>query len=76
MPAFLRFKPEAMFGHYLMMVGAIGGRACTAPGVAYSEYENAIGTGQVHMWFARPAAGWTGMRRTVSGYRPDRAETH
>ena len=49
-----------MFGHYLMMVGAIGGHACTAPGVAYSEYENAIGTGQVHMWFARPAAGWTG----------------
>jgi hypothetical protein len=40
-----------MFGHYLMMVGAIGGRACTAPGRAYSEYENAIGTGQVHVWF-------------------------
>ena len=26
MPEFLRFHPEAMFGHYLMMVGAIGGR--------------------------------------------------
>ena len=34
MPEFLRYKPEAMFGHYLMMVGAIGGRDCVAPGVA------------------------------------------
>ena len=59
MPEFLRVRPEAMFGHYLMMVGAIGGRDCVAPGVAYSEYENAIGTGQVHVWFARPADGWT-----------------
>jgi 3,4-dihydroxyphenylacetate 2,3-dioxygenase len=59
MPEFLRHHPEAMFGHYLMMVGAIGGRACTAPGVPYSEYENAIGTGQVHLWFPRPPGGWT-----------------
>jgi aromatic ring-opening dioxygenase catalytic subunit (LigB family) len=59
MPEFLQVRPEAMFGHYLMMVGSIGGRDCVAPGVAYSEYENAIGTGQVHVWFARPAAGWT-----------------
>ena len=36
-----------MFGHYLMMVGAIGGRDCTAPGIPYSEYENAIGTGRI-----------------------------
>ena len=58
MPEFLRFRPEAMFGHYLMMVGAIGGRDCTAPGIPYSEYENAIGTGQIHLWFpARPPAG-------------------
>ena len=54
MPEFLRFHPEAMFGHYLMMVGAIGGRDCTAPGIPYSEYENAIGTGQIHLWFPRP----------------------
>ena len=59
MPEFLRFHPEAMFGHYLMMVGAIGGRDCTAPGVAYSEYENAIGTGQIHLWFPCPPSGWT-----------------
>ena len=48
-----------MFGHYLMMVGAIGGRTCTAPGIPYSEYENSIGTGQVHIWFPRPETGWT-----------------
>ena len=40
MPEFLRYKPEAMFGHYLMMVAAIGGRDCVAPGERYSEYEN------------------------------------
>lgn len=59
MDAFARFKPEAMFGHYLMMVAAIGGRECRAPGVRFSEYENSIGTGQVHVWFERPASGWT-----------------
>jgi aromatic ring-opening dioxygenase catalytic subunit (LigB family) len=59
MPAFLGVKPEAMFGHYLMMVGAIGGRDCIAPGELYSDYENAVGTGQVHIWFSRPDSGWT-----------------
>ena len=48
-----------MFGHYLMMVAAIGGRECVAPGVLYSDYENSIGTGQVHVWFERPEGGWT-----------------
>lgn len=52
--------PEAGFGHYLMMVGAVGGRDCTAAGVQYSDYENATGTGQVHVWFHRPDDGWTG----------------
>jgi 3,4-dihydroxyphenylacetate 2,3-dioxygenase len=60
MPEFLRYKPEAMFGHYLMMVGALGGRECIAPGVRYSDYENSIGTGQIHVWFERPSEGWTG----------------
>ncbi len=59
MPEFLRQRPEGMFAHYLMMVAAIGGRECQAPGVAYSDYENSIGTGQAHVWFERPAAGWT-----------------
>ncbi len=53
-------SPEAGFGHFLMMLGAIGGRDCTAPGELFSDYENATGTGQVHVWFERPAAGWTG----------------
>ncbi len=47
-------RPEGRFAHYLMMVGAIGGRDCTAPGRRYSAYENAIGTGQVHVVFDRP----------------------
>src|SRR5688572_24734816 len=44
-PAMRRFSPEGMFAHYLMMVGALGGAHCTAPGVRYSEYESAAGTG-------------------------------
>jgi 3,4-dihydroxyphenylacetate 2,3-dioxygenase len=60
MPDFLRVRPEAKFAHYLMMIGALGGRAVTAPGRRFSEYENAIGTGQMHLWFGRPAAGWCG----------------
>ena len=53
-------NPEAGFGHYLMMLGAVGGAECTAPGEMFSEYENATGTGQVHVWFPRPDKGWTG----------------
>jgi 3,4-dihydroxyphenylacetate 2,3-dioxygenase len=48
---FRRHSPEGMFGHYLMMVGALGGAGCTAAGVRYSDYESAAGTGQVHLWF-------------------------
>jgi 3,4-dihydroxyphenylacetate 2,3-dioxygenase len=62
MPEFLRFKPEANFGHYLMMAAALGEAEWTAPGRLYSEYENAIGTGQVHIWFDRPAGGWNAGR--------------
>jgi 3,4-dihydroxyphenylacetate 2,3-dioxygenase len=56
---FLAFRPEARFGHYQMMVAALGGKACTAPGRLFSDYENSIGTGQVHVWFDRPQKGWT-----------------
>jgi hypothetical protein len=59
MPAYLKLRPEGRFGHYLMAVAAIGGRDCTAPGRRYSEYENAIGTGQAHVVFERPDGGWT-----------------
>ena len=51
-------QPEGMFGHYLMMVSALGGRDCVAAGRRFSDYENAAGTGQVHVWFDRPARGW------------------
>ena len=33
---FRRHAPEGFFGHYLMMVGALGGAACRAPGEMYS----------------------------------------
>jgi 3,4-dihydroxyphenylacetate 2,3-dioxygenase len=51
MPSYHPFKPEGFFGHYLTMLGAIGGEDCTAKGVQLSNYENALGTGQVHVWF-------------------------
>ena len=59
MPDFLKYKPEARFAHYLMMMGALGEGDVIAPGVLYSEYENSVGTGQVHVWFDRPESGWT-----------------
>jgi len=58
MPEFLEVRPEARFAHYLMMVGALGEEKVTAPARAFSEYENSVGTGQVHLWFDRPAGGW------------------
>ena len=56
---FRAHAPEGFFGHYLMMLGALGGPACGAPGELFSAYEAAAGTGQVHVWFDRPSAGWT-----------------
>jgi 3,4-dihydroxyphenylacetate 2,3-dioxygenase len=64
MPEFYKFKPEARFGHYLMMMGALGEGDCTATGVRYGEYENSVGTGQVHVWFDRPEIGFPRPRRT------------
>jgi 3,4-dihydroxyphenylacetate 2,3-dioxygenase len=46
-----QYKPEGRFGHYLMMVAALGGRECTAVGTPYSDYENSIGTAQIHVNF-------------------------
>ena len=60
MDEYFQHSPEGGFGHYLMMLGAIGGRDCTAPGELFSDYENATGTGQVHVWFDRPDSGWIG----------------
>ena len=60
MDDYMEHAPEGGFGHYLMMLGAIGGRGCTARGQLFSDYENATGTGQVHVWFDKPESGWTG----------------
>jgi 3,4-dihydroxyphenylacetate 2,3-dioxygenase len=60
MDEFMSVRPEGHFAHYQMMVHALGGTSCTAPGRMYSQYENAIGTGQVHVWFDQPRSGWTG----------------
>ncbi|MFJ8471194.1 3,4-dihydroxyphenylacetate 2,3-dioxygenase [Kitasatospora sp. NPDC094011] len=66
MPEFRRYRPEARFSHYLMMIGALGEERCTAPARQYGEYENSIGTGQVLLWFDRPEAGWTGTAASVA----------
>ncbi len=62
MPEFLTVRPEGMFAHYLMMAAALGESDFSAPGVQYGDYENSIGTSQVHVWFDRPDAGWTAPR--------------
>lgn len=64
MPEFYRYKPEAKFMHYLMMIGAVGEELCTARARQYGEYENSIGTGQVHLWFDRPATGFPAPKDT------------
>jgi hypothetical protein len=48
---FRRLPWEALGAHYLQMVGALGGAACAVPGECLSEYENARGTGNIHLWF-------------------------
>src|SRR5664280_793781 len=40
---------EARKGHWYFLVQP-------SPGRMYSQYENSIGTGQVHVWFDRPGA--------------------
>lgn len=44
-------SPEGFFAHYSMLAGVLGGEACRARAIQYGEYENAIGTGQVMLWF-------------------------
>lgn len=47
-----RHKPWEAFGaHYLQMLGALGGAQCRAKGEPLSAYENARGTGNIHIWF-------------------------
>jgi 3,4-dihydroxyphenylacetate 2,3-dioxygenase len=58
MDDYYQYRPEGRFAHYLMMVGALGGRDCQAMGEQYSDYENSVGTSQVHVWFDKPDSGW------------------
>ena len=51
LPEFRRFSPEGFFGHYLTMLGTIGGPSCKAKGTQFGQYEAVGGTGQVHIWF-------------------------
>ncbi len=46
-----RMPWEAWGAHYLQIVGALGGSACRAKGEPLSAYENARGTGNIHIWF-------------------------
>ena len=64
MPEFMRYRPESMFAHYLMMIGALGEEDCRAQARQYGDYENSIGTGQVHLWFDRPDGGFPAPKRT------------
>jgi len=50
-PEFAHHAPEGYFGHYLTMLGALGGADCTAPGTQFGQYEAVAGTGQAHIWF-------------------------
>jgi 3,4-dihydroxyphenylacetate 2,3-dioxygenase len=64
MPEFMPYRPESMFAHYLMMAGAVGEGECRATARQYGDYENSIGTGQVHLWFDRPDTGFPQPQRT------------
>lgn len=64
MPEFMPYRPESMFAHYLMMAGAVGEGDCRATARQYGDYENSIGTGQVHLWFDRPDEGFPRPQRT------------
>jgi 3,4-dihydroxyphenylacetate 2,3-dioxygenase len=50
-PALRKAKIEGFGGHYLQMLGALGGPGVRAKGRAMSEYESALGTGNIHVWF-------------------------
>lgn len=50
-----RLPWEAFGAHYLQMLGAMGGADCRAAGEPLSSYENARGTGNIHVWFDTPS---------------------
>ncbi|HTK36775.1 MAG TPA: hypothetical protein VL358_16005 [Caulobacteraceae bacterium] len=50
-PEYRAIPWEGLGGHYLQMIAALGGAECQAKGEVLSDYENARGTGNVHIWF-------------------------
>ena len=50
-PEFATHAPEGYFGHYLTMLGALGGADCELQGTQFGVYEAVGGTGQAHVWF-------------------------
>jgi aromatic ring-opening dioxygenase catalytic subunit (LigB family) len=48
---YMKHFPESWFGHYLVMLGALGGRDFSGKGTAMSRYENMLGTGNIHVCF-------------------------
>lgn len=48
---FRKLPWEAFGAHYLQMLGALGGASCRSKGESLSAYENARGTGNIHIWF-------------------------
>ena len=56
MAEFLTVRPEGKFAHYLMMAARARRGGLRGPRRAsIGDYENSIGTSQVHVWFDRPA---------------------
>ena len=50
-PELRQARYEGFGAHYVQLIGALGGGACRAIGTPLSEYENARGTGNIHIWF-------------------------
>lgn len=48
---YMKHFPESWFGHYLVMLGALGGREFAGKGTPMSRYENMLGTGNIHVCF-------------------------
>lgn len=50
-PMYMKHFPEAWFGHYLTMLGVLGGREFRGKGTEMSRYENQLGTGNIDVVF-------------------------
>jgi len=53
------FRENVLLVGRFMLAQCTKGMKGVAKGRMFSEYENSIGTGQVHVMFDRPDTGWT-----------------